>query len=68
MKLDGYSNGLKEKRFGMPFTIDVADFVPQIFKELNSIMLSLKHCSDPPFHVAENLDQIANQSGIRVIE
>ena len=32
---DGYSYGLKEKRFGTPFKIDVADFVPKIFKELD---------------------------------
>ena len=35
--LDGYSNGLEEKGFGMPFIIDIADFVPKIIKELNSM-------------------------------
>ena len=35
--LDGYSNGLEEKGFGMSFTIDIADFVPKIFEELDSM-------------------------------
>ena len=33
--LDGYSNGLEEKGFGTPFTNDIADFVPEIFEELD---------------------------------
>ena len=37
---DGYSYGLKEKRFGTPFTIDVADFVPKIFKGTSMYYLS----------------------------
>ena len=35
--LDGYSNGLEEKGFGMSFTIDIADFVTKIFEELDSM-------------------------------
>ena len=31
--LDGYSDGQEEKGFGMLITIDVVDFVPQIFKD-----------------------------------
>ena len=35
--LDGYSYRLEEKKFGTSFTIDFADLVPQIFKELYSM-------------------------------
>ena len=34
---DGYSNELEEKGFGTPFAIEVTDFVPKIFKELDSM-------------------------------
>ena len=33
--LNSYSNGFEEKGFGTPFAIDVADFVPKVFKELD---------------------------------
>ena len=47
--LDGYSYRLEEERFGAPFTIDFADFVPQIFKELNSVtfLLLIADCTAP---------------------
>ena len=35
--LNSYSNGFEEKGFGTPFAIDVADFVPKIFEELDSM-------------------------------